>query len=70
MQIESKILEVINGSLKNPIYKTIQQLNIKTILKQSNFKKKDGVSASLIVLHFVYMLVMNKKTACFYKSGK
>ena len=35
-------------------------LNIKTILKNSNFVKKDGVGVFMIVLHFVYMLVMNQ----------
>ena len=61
MQIESQILGIINNKLKNPIYQTIQLLNMKSILKESNFHKKDGVGVHMVILHFVYMLVMNKK---------
>jgi hypothetical protein len=69
MQIESQIINIINDKLKNPIYQTIQLLNMKTILKKSNFTKKEGVSAHLVVLHFVYMLVMNKKISTFRKQS-
>ena len=65
MQIQEKIVNIINDKLKNPIYKTLQILNIKTILTQSNFTKKDGVSVYMVVIHFVYMLVMNKKVSTF-----
>ena len=45
-------------------------LNIKTILKSANFvKKREGVSPYLVVLHFVYMLVMNKKIATFMNQS-
>ncbi len=47
MQIKDKILSIINNNLKNPIYKTIRLLNIKSILKKSNFIKKDGASCFL-----------------------
>jgi len=69
MQIESKIIKIINDKLKNPIYKTIQLLNMKTILKNSNFTKKDGASVYMVVLHFVYMFVMNKKISTFMKQS-
>ena len=69
MQIESQILNIINDKLKNPIYQTIQLLNMKTILTKSNFSKKDGVAVHMIVLHFVYMLVMNKKIFTFMKQS-
>ena len=62
MQIKSQILNIINDKLKNPVYQTIQLLNMKTILTKSNFSKKDGVAVHMVVLHFVYMLVMNKNT--------
>jgi len=65
MNIQEKITNIINDKLKNPIYKTMQILNIKTILSQSNFTKKDGVSVYMVVIHFVYMLVMNKKVSIF-----
>ena len=69
MQIESQIINIINDKLKNPIYQTMQLLNIKTILKKSNFTKKEGVAVHLVVLHFVYMLVMNKKISTFRKQS-
>ncbi len=69
MQIESQILNIINDKLKNPIYQTIQLLNMKTILAKSNFSKKDGVAVHMVVLHFVYMLVMNKKIFTFMKQS-
>ncbi len=69
MNIKEKITNVINDKLKNPIYKTMQILNIKTILSQSNFTKKDGVSVYMVVIHFVYMLVMNKKVSTFINQS-
>lgn len=65
MEIESKIVSIINDKLKNPIYETLRLLNMKTILAKSNFSKKEGVSIHMVVLHFVYMLVMNKKISTF-----
>ncbi len=70
MQIESQILGIINNKLKNPIFETIQLLNMKTILKESNFHKKDGVGVHMVILHFVYMLVMNKKMSTFMKQSE
>jgi hypothetical protein len=61
MSIKIQIINIINDKLKNPIYKTMQILNLKTILAKSNFSKKEGVAVHMIILHFVYMLVMNKK---------
>jgi hypothetical protein len=43
----------------------MQLLNMKTILTKSNFSKKEGVAVHMVVLHFVYMLVMNKKISTF-----
>ncbi len=48
MNIQEKITNIINGKLKNPIFKTMQVLNIKTILSQSKFTKKDGVSVYMV----------------------
>lgn len=69
MEIQDKIIKIINDKLKNPIYKTLQLLNLKTILTQSNFTKKDGVSVYMVVIHFVYMLVMNKKISTFMNQS-
>ncbi len=60
MQIESKIINMINDKWYNSIYETLRLLNMKTILTKSNFSKKEGVAVHMVVLHFVYMLVMNK----------
>jgi len=66
MQLQEEIISAINTTLKNPIYQTIQILNIKSILKNANFvKKREGDSPYLVVIHFVYMLVMNKKISTF-----
>ena len=65
MEIQNKIINIINDKLKNPIYQTIQLLNLKTILRKSNFYKKEGAEVDMVVLHFVYMLVMNKKIFTF-----
>jgi hypothetical protein len=69
MNIQYKIINIINDKLKNPIYTTLKILNIKTILNKSNFTKKDGVSVYMVVIHFVYMLVMNKKISTFMKQS-
>lgn len=48
----------------------MQLLNIKSILKSANFvKKREGASTYLVVLHFVYMLVMNKKISTFINQS-
>ena len=47
----------------------MQLLNLKTILAKSNFTKKEGVAVHMVLLHFVYMLVMNKKISTFMKQS-
>ena len=47
MQIQNQIINIINDKLKNPIFQTIQLLNIKTILAKSNFSKKEGAEVQL-----------------------
>jgi IS4 transposase len=69
VSIQIQIINIINDKLKNPIYKTMQILNLKTILAKSNFTKKEGVAVHMVLLHFVYMLVMNKKMSTFMKQS-
>ncbi|NQU32934.1 MAG: transposase [Bacteroidetes bacterium] len=70
MQLQEQIISAINTTLKNPIFQTMQLLNIKSILKSANFvKKREGVNPYLVVLHFVYMLVMNKKISTFMSQS-
>jgi hypothetical protein len=40
MQLQEQIITAINTTLKNPIYQTMQLLNIKSTLKSDNFVKK------------------------------
>ena len=65
MRLQEQIINIIHDKLRNPIYETLQLLNLKSILKQSNFTKREGVGAHVVVLHFVYMLMMNKKISAF-----
>jgi len=69
VSIEIQIINIINDKLKNPIYKTMQLLNLKSILTKSNFTKREGVAVHMVVLHFVYMLVMNKKMSTFMQQS-
>jgi len=69
VSIEIQIINIINDKLKNPIYTTMKLLNLKTILTKSNFTKKEGVAVHMVLLHFVYMLVMNKKISTFMKQS-
>ena len=69
MSTEAQIINIINDKLKNPIYTTMKLLNLKTILAKSNFTKKEGVEVHMVLLHFVYMLVMNKKISTFMKQS-
>ena len=69
MSIEIQIINIINDKLKNPIYTTMKLLNLKTILAKSNFTKREGVAVHMVLLHFVYMLVMNKKMSTFMKQS-
>ena len=64
MQIQDKIINIINSKLKNPIYKALQILNIKTILNQSNFTKKDGVSVYMVIIHFHRNFLLKQNRIC------
>jgi len=70
MKLQEQIINIIHDKLRNPIYETLQLLNLKSILKQSNFTKREGVGAHVVVLHFVYMLMMNKKISTFMDQSK
>jgi len=67
--IKIEIINIINDKLKNPIYESMKILNLKSILTKSNFTKKEGVAVHMVLLHFVYMLVMNKKISTFMKQS-
>ena len=68
MCIGNFIQTAINNVLKNPILSILRDINFSSILKQSNFIKKDiGKSSYMIILHFLYMFIINKKISTFMK---
>ena len=68
MGLDNDIEYAIKGILKNPILTVLREIKIVNILKQSNFKKREtGHSVFFILLHFVYMLLMNKRQSSFIK---
>lgn len=70
MGLDNHIESAMKGLLKNPILSVLREINITTILKQSNFHKRDtGYSVFTILLHFIYMLVMNKRQSSFIKQS-
>lgn len=71
MGLYNDIKYAMKGLLKNPILSVLREIKIVSILKQSNFSKRNtGYSVFTILLHFVYMLVMNKRQSSFVKQSK
>lgn len=71
MGLDNHIEYAMKGLLKNPILTVLKEIKIVNILKQSNFNKRNtGYSVFAILLHFVYMLVMNKRQSSFIKQSK
>ena len=70
MGIDNSIEVAISNILKNPILTVLREINISKILKKSNFIKREvGHAPFQILLHFVYMLVMNKRQSAFVKQS-
>ena len=70
MGLDNHIEYAMKGLLKNPILSVLSEIKIISILKQSNFNKRNtGYSVFGILLHFVYMLVMNKRQSSFIKQS-
>ena len=62
MELDNFIQTAMRRVLKNPILSILRDINFSSILKQSNFIKKDiGKSPYMIILHFLYMFIINKK---------
>jgi len=70
MKLENIIARTVNSRLKNPIIDVLKEIKIANILKKSNFVKKDGASTSTILLHFIFMIVINKRISDFIKYSK
>jgi hypothetical protein len=68
MGIDDFIETAMNKVLKNPIASVLRDINFASILKQSNFIKRDvGVKPYMIILQFLYMFIINKKISTFTK---
>ena len=68
MRLDNFIQTAMNNVLKNPVLSVLRDINISSILKQSNFIKRDiGKSPYLVILHFLYMFVINRKISSFMK---
>lgn len=70
MSIDNSTLSAISSVLKNPILQALREIKISKILIQSNFVKRDiGYAPFRILLHFIYMLVMNKRQSAFLRHS-
>jgi hypothetical protein len=69
MGLANHIETAMKSILKNPILEVLTEIKIIKILKQSNFVKRDvGYPPIQIILHFLYILVMNKRQSTFIKK--
>ena len=60
--LDNHIEYAMKGILKNPIFSVLREIKIITILKQSNFNKRNtGFPVFSLLLQFVYMLIVNKR---------
>jgi len=70
MELANYIETAMKSILKNPIFEVLVEIRITRILKQSNFVKRNiGYPPFQIILHFVYMLVMQKRQSTFIKKS-
>ena len=70
MGLDDFIQTAMNNVLKNPVLSVLRDINFSSILKQSNFIKRDiGKSPYLIILHFLYMFIINKRISTFMKQS-
>ena len=68
MGIDNFIETAMKSVLKNPIVLVLRDINFSSILKQSNFIKRDiGVAPYMVILQFLYMFLINKKISSFMK---
>jgi len=70
MGLENHIEMRMRGILNNPILSLMHEIKLGTILKQSHFKKRStGAGVYGVLLHLVYMLLMNKRQSAFIKQS-
>ncbi len=69
MELVNYINYTMKSLLKNSILEVLQEIKITRLLKQSNFVKREvGHPPFQIILHFLYMLVMQKTPIKLYKT--
>ena len=70
MGLDNFIETAMKSVLKNPIVSVLREINFSSILKQSNFIKREvGVKPYIIILQFLYMFIINKKISTFMKQS-
>jgi hypothetical protein len=70
MGLGNYIESAMSGVLKNPVLTVLREIEIGNILRKSSFVKRSAGHAPFrILLHFVYMLVMNKRQSAFVKQS-
>ncbi|PPK56825.1 IS4 family transposase [Malaciobacter marinus] len=70
MGLDNYIQTAMKSLLKNPIYEVLKEIKIIKILQQSNFVKREvGYAPLQIILHFLYMLIMQKRQSTFIKKS-
>ncbi|NOQ32301.1 MAG: hypothetical protein GQ570_14420 [Helicobacteraceae bacterium] len=70
MELANYINYAMKSILKNPILEVLNEIKITKILKESNFVKREvGHPPFQIILHFMYMLVMQKRQSTFIKKS-
>lgn len=55
MGIDNFIQTAINNVLKNPILSILRDINFSSILKQSNFTKRDSGKSQYLVIYIFYI---------------
>lgn len=70
MGLDNYILDAVNARLNNPVHKVLREIRFGTLLKQSNITRaEDGHSPHQVILHFLVMLIANKRLSTFVKQG-
>ena len=70
MGLDNVIISMLKDKLKNPIVEVLKEIKIQEILTKSNFVKREvGIKAYFVLLHFIYMIVMNKKISTFISQS-
>lgn len=70
MAYENLIARALGQTLKNPIIDVLKMVKLPTLFKRSGFVKKEGASLDSVLLHFIYMLMINHTIPRFVKESE